>query len=77
MIEPICAILIERLTLYGELKRIIVQYGVGGKQVHDARLIAMMLAWNIDKILTLNERDFRRFHSEGISAITPEALFQP
>lgn len=77
VIEPICAILVEQLTLYGELKRIVVQYGVSGKQIHDARLVAMMLTWNIDKILTLNERDFRRYHSEGISAVRPETLLLP
>ena len=47
---------------------------VSGKQVHDARLVAMMLAWQIDSILTLNDRDFRRYEPEGIRIVTPDSL---
>jgi hypothetical protein len=41
--------------------------------VHDARLAAMMLAWQVDSILTLNDRDFRRYEPEGIQVMNPEA----
>lgn len=58
-IEPICAILDEPSTLAAELKRLVVQYSVVGKQVHDARLVAMMLIWKIDTILTLNDEESR------------------
>jgi predicted nucleic acid-binding protein len=76
-IEPICAILDERATLAGELKRLVVQYSVVGKQVHDARLVAMMLTWQIDNILTLNERNFLRFVPEGIAVVSPASLISP
>jgi predicted nucleic acid-binding protein len=74
IVEPICGILLEQLSLYSELKRLVVQYNVGGKQVHDARLVAIMRRWNVDKILTLNDRDFRRYEPEGIAAVTPTQL---
>lgn len=73
-IEPVCAIMHEPATLYPELKRLIAKYNVVGKQVHDARLAAMMLVWQIDDILTLNDRDFRRYEPEGLRIVTPETL---
>ena len=60
--------------MYQEFKRLIATYNVSGKQVHDARLVAMMLAWQIEKILTLNDRDFRRYEPEGITIVTPAEL---
>ncbi len=33
----------------------------GGKQVHDANLVATMLTHGIAHLLTFNEADFRRF----------------
>jgi predicted nucleic acid-binding protein len=73
-VEPICAVLIERDSVYTELKRLVTKYNVVGKQVHDARLTAMMLVWQIESILTLNDRDFRRFEPEGIEVVTPASL---
>lgn len=73
-IDPICSVLAETDDIYRELKRLIAKYAVVGKQVHDARLVAMMLVWRIENILTLNDRDFRRYEPEGISIVTPETL---
>ena len=50
------------------------KYGFGGKQAHDARLVAMMLCWGIDRILTLNDSDFQGYATEGILIITPQSL---
>jgi predicted nucleic acid-binding protein len=36
---------------------------VGGKQVHDANIVATMLEYNIPKLLTHNTADFARFSS--------------
>ena len=33
----------------------------GGKQVHDANLVATMLEYRITRLLTFNDTDFRRF----------------
>jgi predicted nucleic acid-binding protein len=73
-IEPITAVLIENDAVYTQFIRLVSKYGVGGKQVHDARLVAMMLAWQVDSILTLNDRDFRRYEPEGVKVVTPAAL---
>jgi predicted nucleic acid-binding protein len=73
-IEPICAVIAETEEVYASLKRLIGKYSVTGKQVHDARLVAVMLTWHVDTILTLNERNFRRFQPEGITIITPGSI---
>ncbi|HMW14279.1 MAG TPA: PIN domain-containing protein [Pseudomonadales bacterium] len=35
---------------------------VGGKRIHDANIVATMLAWNIPKLLTQNVEDFACFN---------------
>jgi predicted nucleic acid-binding protein len=42
-------------------KRLVTGHGVRGKQVHDARLVSVMLAFGIRSILTFNTADFARF----------------
>jgi hypothetical protein len=73
-IEPFCKVLTETDTLPTEFRRLLIRYGVVGKQVHDARLVAMMLVWQVESILTLNDRDFRRYEPEGITVVTPASL---
>jgi predicted nucleic acid-binding protein len=50
-------------------RRLIVVNDVRGVQVHDARLAAMMLAYGLTRILTLNQSDFLRY--PGIQAFHP------
>ncbi len=42
------------------------QYDVKGKQVHDARLVALMKAVGIRQLLTLDKEGFERFQAEII-----------
>ena len=47
-----------------------------GKQAHDARLAALMLAHGVTQLLTLNPSDFTRY--QGIMPVTPaELVSQP
>ena len=46
--------------------------GITGKHVHDARLVAAMLAHGMTHILTFNTKDFLRYESLGISVINPK-----
>ena len=43
------------------LFELLAKYKVGGKQVHDAHLVATMLEANIFTLLTFNTRDFERY----------------
>ncbi|MER3402497.1 MAG: PIN domain nuclease, partial [Armatimonadota bacterium] len=51
---------------------IVYQYGVKGKQVHDARLVAVAQAYEIGQILTLNAQDFARYPE--VSALLPQQI---
>jgi predicted nucleic acid-binding protein len=52
------------------------RHSVAGKQAHDARIAALMLAHNVTHLLTLNTADFARYAE--ITTITPQqVLDQP
>ncbi len=54
-----------------QLVKLMANFNVGGKQVHDANIVATMLAYDIPCLLTHNAKDFERFGEviriEGIS----------
>jgi hypothetical protein len=52
-----------------EWRRLVVACSVAGVQVHDARLVAAMLAHGVPQLLTLNGRDFARY--PGIAVLHP------
>lgn len=53
-------------------QQLIVSNKVMGKQAHDARIAALMLAHGVTRILTLNPGDFARY--SGITAVTPREI---
>ncbi|MBX9791462.1 MAG: type II toxin-antitoxin system VapC family toxin [Pirellulales bacterium] len=71
-IEQVCDVVTEDDDSFAAWKRLIVTYSVSGVAVHDARLVAVMLAHGISTIVTLNAQDFRRYN--GITAITPDEV---
>ncbi len=72
VIERSFTFLADTEAVYHEWRRLVVQYGVSGVQVHDARLAAAMYAHEISEILTLNGGDFARY--AGIKAIDPHHI---
>jgi predicted nucleic acid-binding protein len=46
------------------------RYSFGGRQVHDANVVATMLAHGERRLLTFNEVDFQRF-TTLIEVVTP------
>jgi predicted nucleic acid-binding protein len=62
-VRPFFEFAAERPEIFDEWLRIVVQSGVSGVQVHDARLVAVMHVHGITHLLTLNPRDFRRYKS--------------
>ena len=46
------------------------RYSFGGRQVHDANIVATMLAHGERRLLTFNEADFRRF-TPLVEVVTP------
>jgi len=68
-IESGMSLLPDNEAVYREWRRLVVEHGVSGVQVHDARLAAAMYAHGVRHILTLNIADFSRF--EGLTALHP------
>ncbi|WP_238993744.1 hypothetical protein [Calothrix sp. PCC 6303] len=53
-------------------EQLVVKYQVKGKQVHDTRLVAAMIAHQITHLLTFNTDDFKRFTE--ITVIEPRDI---
>ncbi len=53
-------------------QRLVTQYQVSGKQVHDAHLVAAMQVYGVRTILTFNGDDFRRY--PGITVVNPASV---
>jgi predicted nucleic acid-binding protein len=56
-------------------RKLIVEHSVIGSKVHDARLVALMAASGIQRILTFNVADFERF--PGIEVLQAESIRSP
>lgn len=48
-------------TVTGHLMKLMGDFKIGGKQVHDANIVATMLAYDIPCLLTHNVKDYERF----------------
>lgn len=70
-LELIFPLLPHSPKVYPEWRRLVVKYEVSGVQVHDARLVAAMIAGEVNHILTFNVTDFERYTNEGIVAVHP------
>ncbi len=71
-LENLFSILPDTAEIYTEWRRLVVAYSVMGVNVHDARLVAVMLVNGLTHILTFNTRDFTRYSE--IRAIHPTAI---
>lgn len=60
-IEESMTFLPDTKEVYSHWRRLVVDHSIRGVQVHDARLVAVMLAYGIPHIFTLNDADFLRF----------------
>jgi predicted nucleic acid-binding protein len=58
--------------VYREWRRIVLRHRVSGVQVHDARLVAVMVVHRVNHVLTMNVSDFDRY--AGIIAISPNRV---
>jgi predicted nucleic acid-binding protein len=58
--------------VYTIWRELVISHNVRGVQVHDARLVAIMRAYGLAHILTLNQSDFVRY--AGIEAVHPSQV---
>ena len=54
-------VLLPELPLEDAWERLVAEYGVSGKNAHDARLVAAMVVHGVENILTFNGQDFVRY----------------
>jgi len=73
-IESLGTVLPDSPSAYKKWRSLVVKYQVKGVQVHDAKLVGLMQCYSIRNIITLNERDFRRYHN--ITALSPTDTLQ-
>ena len=73
-LEQLFLLLPDFPDMYPNWRRLVVKYSVSGVQVHDARLVALMLVHDVTYILTFNTQDFTRYASEGIIAVNPATV---
>ena len=71
-LESVFDLLPEPPTVHAIWRQLVLTHRVRGRQVHDARLAAVMLANGVSHILTFNVADFARY--PGIVAIDPRGL---
>ena len=71
-IEAGMTLLPDNEAVYREWRRIVLQYGISGVQVHDARLAAAMHVHGVSYVLTMNVKDFNRF--AGLTAVHPSSI---
>ena len=64
------AILEDGPSVWDQLLRLSRAYSFAGRQVHDANIVATVLAHGEPRLLTYNEADFRRF-TALIEVVTP------
>ncbi|MCA1568711.1 MAG: type II toxin-antitoxin system VapC family toxin [Acidobacteria bacterium] len=68
-LKSIFRILTDNAAIFSEWEGLVGKDGVKGKEVHDARIVAAMLAHGVTRLLTFNTDDFKRYTQ--ITAINP------
>jgi predicted nucleic acid-binding protein len=74
-IEAIFPLLPETPAIYPLWRTLVHTHSVVGRQVYDARLVAVMQAYGITHILTMNPTHFRRF--PDLTVIEPKDVLGP
>ena len=72
MLERFFILLPDSSETYQAWRGLVVQYQVSGAKVHDAYLVAAMLAHQVTALLTLNGGDFARY--DAIQILDPRHL---
>ena len=74
LVERLFPVLPDVPAVYPQWRQLVVECGVSGVQVHDARLVAAMKVHSVTHILTFNVIDFVRYAALGIVAVDPLTL---
>ncbi len=61
LIQKHFQLLPDSLATFTAWRKLVSDYQIIGVQVHDAKLVASMIAHNVPSLVTFNEKDFQRF----------------
>ena len=69
-------LLVETPAIFPTWKSLVQSLGVTGKQVHDARLVAVCHVYSVTHILTFNVKHFARFATfgPGVTVVDPATV---
>lgn len=65
--------MLDTPAIFKQWETLVKTYQVKGVNVHDARLVAVMIVNKLSHILTFNVDDFRRYNSE-ITIVHPNEI---
>lgn len=68
-LKAVFSVLPDTPAIFAEWEILVSRHAVKGKEAHDARIVAAMLAHKISNLLTFNTADFKRYAE--ISAVDP------
>jgi predicted nucleic acid-binding protein len=71
-VERTTGLLPDAPEVYSRWKDLVLTHAVEGVQVHDAKLVALMMFHGVRHILTLNTRDFSRYGQ--IVPVSPDEI---
>jgi predicted nucleic acid-binding protein len=72
IIENLLTLLPDVPAIYAVWKQIVQDHRVQGVKVYDARLVAVMSVYAVERVLTFNTADFKRYGN--ISALHPASV---
>ena len=61
LIQKYFRLLPDNLATFNQWRRLVSDYQITGVQVHDTKLVASMIAHQVQYLVTFNEKDFKRF----------------
>lgn len=61
LIQKYCSLLEDNIATFLTWRRLVREHAICGAKVHDAKLAASMAVHSVPNLVTLNEKDFRRF----------------
>ena len=62
----------DERSVYGQWFRLMKAVGIRGKTAHDARIAAAIIRHRVDRLLTLNKKDFTRYSE--FDSMTPQEV---
>lgn len=60
-LRPSLDVLLETESVFEQLQRLVRRYEVRGTPIHDANVVATMLAHGVKRLATYNQGDFQRY----------------